>query len=121
MGQSLAVEASDRSGRVDEPGRRMRLDQRRRRVEMRFAAGGSAWELVVPYESIEHDEVRVTVRELGSKRRAEATALVPWRAYVQMREWLGCLPDGYLDLSDAEPALTLLRDSFSPLLFALSL
>lgn len=60
-----------------------RLDQ----IVLRFGAGGTAWELDLPDETVQLAEVRVTVRELGSTRQAEASALMPWPTYVQAREW----------------------------------
>lgn len=101
-------------------GPRERLDQWPGRIVLRFGAGGTAWELDLPDETVQLAEVRVTVRELGSTRQAEASALMPWPTYVQAREWLRCLPDGYLDLADVEPALPLLREVFRPLILALS-
>jgi hypothetical protein len=98
-----------------------RLDQQRRAVVLRFAAGGTAWELTLPDENVNFSTVRVTVRELGSQRGAEASVLLPWTTYTRARDWLRCLPDGCPPRDDIQPALIYLYEAFTPILSALSI
>jgi hypothetical protein len=98
-----------------------RLDHYDHAVVLRFAAGGTAWELVIPDEDVYFSTVRATLRELGSRRGAEASVLLPWPAYRQARDWLRLLPDGHTPREDLRPALSQLSDAFGPILSALSL
>jgi hypothetical protein len=120
----MTLNATSAASFVDAKGessaRRVRVDQLPGRIVLRFCSDGSAWELVVPDEVVELAEVRVALREFSTRRRAEASVLMPWKDFVKAREWLRCLPDGHLFLNDTEPALTALKTAFGPLIGALS-
>jgi hypothetical protein len=98
-----------------------RLKHYHRAIALLFASSGTAWEFMLPDEDVHFSAVRVTVRELGSQRGAEASVLVPWDAYVRTRDWLRCLPDGWSSAADIQPALSVLCDQFVPIVSALSL
>lgn len=97
----------------------LRLDQLTYAIVLRFGGSGSLWELHVPDMHVMLDSVRLTIREFGSVRGAEASVLVPWSTYEEARDWLRCIPDGYPRQSEAEPALMALREAFAPLAAAL--
>lgn len=106
---------------TDEQATRMRLDQHPQGVCLRFGGPNEAWELFIPDEQIEFTHIRLTIREIGSLRGAEASALVAWDDFVTARNWLRCLPDGYPLSNEVEPALIIIRTTFAPLVTALSL
>lgn len=97
-----------------------RLQHHHRSIVLRFAAEGTAWELAIPDEDVNFSTVRVTIRELGSQRGAEASVLMPWSAYTRARDWLRCVPDGWPPTGDIQPALTILSHAFGPIASAVS-
>lgn len=108
-----------RSASTTKQDRSLRLDQLTHAIALRFGESGALWELYVPDTHVTLDSVRLTIREFGSVRGAEASVLVPWSTYEEARDWLRCLPDGYPRQADAEPALIALREVFAPLAAAL--
>ena len=96
-----------------------RIKHYQRAIVLRFAAGETAWELTLPDEDVRFTAVRVAMRELGSQRGAEASVLIPWTEYITTRDWLRCVPDGWLSAGDIQPAPAVLCAAFAPMTSAL--
>lgn len=93
----------------------VRVDQSSAGIVLRFATADSLWELLVPDETAPVDCVRLHLREFSNRRGAEASVPVPLTVYVEIRNWLRCIPDGRCSPNSLEPALAALRAAFSPL------
>lgn len=85
---------------------------------IRFPSRERAWELEFPAHATHSLPVRVRLGETGSRRGAEASALVSWVVY---KDAVGTLTDESLDVTarTREALVALLSSAFSPLVEAL--
>jgi hypothetical protein len=102
-------------------GTRIRLDHTPTRITITIQTDRSCWQLTMPDERLEHESVRVHLRELTSRRGGDCSVLMPWSDYRHARDWLRCIADGYPERSEIQPALKSLREAFSDVAQAMAL